>query len=75
MMPRPGKAEGITATPHKLCRLLYALIEKREEYSEKTTFAASEKTLANRLRNIKKQGPKFGMQLVEDPRLASENSG
>lgn len=61
---RIGKAEGITATAHKLARLLYGLIASRTPYDEKKAFTLTPAKRARKLRNLSKHAQELGMQLV-----------
>lgn len=64
MKARLGKAEGITATAHKLARILYALITTGRPYDEAKAFAPSLRATSNRLSRLNKQAKTIGMQLV-----------
>ncbi len=64
MKARLGKAEGITATAHKLARILYAVITRRMPYNEDEAFKQTPATQARRLFNLQKQAAKLGLQLV-----------
>jgi len=67
MKGRLGKAEGITATAHKLARILYAMITTRRPYDEKVAFAITPAKLQRRLNHLHAQAAKFGFQLVPQP--------
>jgi len=64
MKARLGKAEGITATAHKLARILWAVITTRRPYEEAEAFKQTPSTKARRIHHILKQAAKFGLQLV-----------
>jgi transposase len=64
MKGRLGKAEGITATAHKLARILYAMITTRRPYDEKIAFALTPAKLERRLRHLHSQAAKLGFQLI-----------
>jgi transposase len=64
MKARLGKAEGIAATAHKLARILYGVITRREPYDEARAFQQSPATAARRLKNLKNQAAKLGFQLT-----------
>lgn len=64
MKSRLGKAEGITATAHKLARILYTLITTGQEYDESKAFAPTPQAQTNRLCRLANQAKKLGMQLV-----------
>ena len=67
MKGRLGKAEGITATAHKLARIIYALITTRQPYDEKIAFALTPAKLERRLRHLHSQAAKLGFQLIPQP--------
>jgi transposase len=64
MKARLGKAEGITATAHKLARILYAVITRRVTYHEEEAFKQTPATQARRIHNLQKQAAKLGLQLI-----------
>ena len=64
MKARLGKAEGLTATAHKLARILYAVITRRVAYNEAEAFKQTPATPARRISNLQKQAAKFGLQLL-----------
>jgi len=70
MKARLGKAEGITATAHKLARIIYAMIRTREPYDEKKAFAKSPQSERKRLKSLKHQAAKLGFELVPQQSVA-----
>jgi len=64
MKARLGKAEGITATAHKLARILYAVITRRVPYHEDEAFKQTPASKNRRLLNLHKQAAKLGFQLT-----------
>ena len=64
MKAKLGNAEGITATAHKLARIIYALITTGKTYDENVVTQISEKTRNRRLKNLQRQAEKLGMQIV-----------
>ena len=67
MKARLGKAEGITATAHKLARILYAVITRRVPYHEDEAFKQTPASKNRRLLNLHKQAAKLGFQLTPQP--------
>ena len=67
MKGRLGKAEGITATAHKLARIVYAMLGSKQPYDEATAFQATPATQAKRLASLKKRAQKLGFELVAIP--------
>lgn len=65
MKARLGKPEGITATAHKLARILFTLITTGRTYNEEALRKMSPATRERRLKNLAKQAKRLGLQLVE----------
>ena len=79
MKARLGKAEGLTATaeaaahgtsggrsvgePHKLARILFAMMTRRTPDDENQAFKQTPATLSRRILNLQKQAAKLGFQL------------
>lgn len=51
MKARLGKAEGITATAHKLARVVYGMIKAQKSYDEKEAFKPNPQATARRLKS------------------------
>ena len=64
MKARLGKAEGLTATAHKLARIVYGMIKEQKAYDEKETFKTSPQTQARRLKALQKQAASLGFTLA-----------
>ena len=64
MKARLGKAEGITATAHKLARILYAVITRRVPYNEDEAFKQTPANKNRRIFNLQKQAARLGLQLT-----------
>ncbi len=64
MKARLGKAEGVTATAHKLARILYAMIATRTPYRADEARRLPAKAKANRVRNMRKQAAALGFELT-----------
>jgi len=64
MKAKLGKAEGITATAHKLARIIYTLITTGKTYDEKIITQMPEKVRNRRPRNLQNQAKKLGLELV-----------
>jgi len=65
MKGRLGKAEGITATAHKIARILYALIQKGGNYDEATAFPPKPENRKKQLKQLEILAQKLGIQLPE----------
>lgn len=64
MKGRLGKAEGITATAHKLARILYALLTTRQSYDEAKAFLLTPAKKARRIKQLMAQAARLGLQLT-----------
>lgn len=64
MKGRLGKAEGITATAHKLARIVFAMITTGQPYDEAKAFQASPYVQAKRIKRLQKQASDMGFSLV-----------
>lgn len=65
MKARLGKAEGITATAHKLARIIYAMIKSGRPYDESIGRKAGKRNLKRQISNLKKKAEKLGLTLSE----------
>lgn len=65
MKARLGKAEGITATAHKLARIIYAMIESGKPYDESIGQKAAGRNLERQITNLRKKAEKLGLTLLE----------
>jgi transposase len=65
MKAKLGAAEGITATAHKLARIIYRLVKHGEAYVKQGMLDYEQKYQARRLRGLKKAAASIGFQLVE----------
>lgn len=64
MKARLGKAEGLTATAHKLARVVYGMIKEQKRYDEKEAFKPSPQAAARRLKALQKQAASLGFTLA-----------
>jgi hypothetical protein len=71
MKGRLGKAEGITATAHKLARVIYALIAHGCSYDEAQAFRANPGVERKQLKTLQILAKKLGFQLIEHQPLAT----
>lgn len=67
MKGRLGKAEGITATAHKLARIIYTLIANAVPYEESKAFPLKPATHQKQLRQLKILANKLNLQIVPNP--------
>jgi transposase len=63
MKSRLGKAEGTTATAHKLARIIHGMIKSGKPYDEKEAFKPTPQNQARRRRNLEKQAAALGLTL------------
>jgi len=71
MKARLGAAEGITATAHKLARIIYRLIKHGEAYVRQGMEDYEKKFQAGKLRTLQKNAKAFGFELVQKQPLPS----
>jgi transposase len=64
---RLGKAEGITATAHKLARIIYAMITTRKPYDPAQAFQLTPAKRQRRLRQLQTHAARLGFTLVPQP--------
>lgn len=64
MKGRLGKAEGLTAAAHKLCRIIYGVIRTQRPYDENEAFKITPQSAARRRRHLEKQAASLGLQLI-----------
>ncbi len=65
MKARLGAAEGITATAHKLARIIYRLIKHGEAYVRQGLEDYEKKFAARKLNALQKTAKAFGFELVQ----------
>jgi transposase len=70
MRSRLGPAAAITATAHKLARIIYHLLKNKEPYVALDSAQYLERIHRVRLGKLKKQAADLGFQLVEEKRLS-----
>jgi hypothetical protein len=58
MKARLGKAEGITATAHRIARIIYHLVVKQAPYDDNQIFQLTPQAKARRVANLQKTGAK-----------------
>jgi transposase len=64
---RIGKPQAVTATAHKLARIIYHLLKTREPYNESVFQRCEEETLRRMEARLRKQAAQLGYQLTPDP--------
>jgi len=64
MKGRLGKAEGITATAHKLARILFFMLTIKQNYDEAKAFALTPAKQARRVKQFLAQAARLGFQVV-----------
>lgn len=64
MKARLGKAEGITATAHRIARIIYHLVAKQVAYDDNQIFQLTPQAKARRVANLQRQAQKLGLQIV-----------
>jgi len=64
MKAKLGAAEGVTATAHKLARLIYRMLKHGEEYVQQGLEAYEKKYHERRLAGLKKSAASLGFKLI-----------
>jgi transposase len=64
MKGRLGKAEGITATAHKLARVVFGMIESQKAYAEEVAFKPTAQATHRRIKTLTKQAATLGFTLT-----------
>lgn len=64
MCSRMDKPKAVTAAAHKLARLIYAMLTKGEEYTDRGQDYYEERYRARVLHHLAKRAAKLGMKLV-----------
>jgi transposase len=70
MCARMDKPKAITATAHKLARLIYAMLTKGEEYTDQGQAYYEERYRQRVLHHLKQKAEKLGMKLVPEAEAA-----
>jgi transposase len=70
MRARLGPASAITATAHKLARLVYRLLRHGELYVQQGMEVYENKYRERVLQNLKKTAASLGLELIQKPQLA-----
>jgi hypothetical protein len=61
---RLGKPQAVTATAHKLARIIYHLLSTREAYNEGVFHKCEEETLRRAELRLRKQAAQLGFQVM-----------
>jgi len=64
MKGRLGKAEGITATAHKIACIVFSMLTTRQNYDEAKAFALTPARKARRIKQLLTQAARLGLQLA-----------
>jgi hypothetical protein len=64
MAARLDRAKAITATAHKLARLIYTMLTKGTEYTDKGQDYYEERYRERVMHHLKKRAEKLGFQIV-----------
>lgn len=70
MKAKLGPAEGVTATAHKLARILYRLIKHGDAYARQGLEDYEKKHQARKLKGLKKAAASIGYELIERQAVA-----
>lgn len=70
MKAKLGAAEGVTATAHKLARILYRLLTHGEAYVRQGMADYEKKHQARKLKNLQKAAQSIGFELIQKQTVA-----
>ena len=59
-----GKPQAITATAHKLARIVFHMLSTKEPYNEGVFHRSEEETLRRAEMRLRKQAAQFGFHIV-----------
>lgn len=65
MAARLGAGKAITATAHKLARLVYAMLTKGEDYVERSEADYEQQHRERTIRQLQRKAAQFGLQIIE----------
>jgi hypothetical protein len=71
MKSKLGAPAGITATAHKLARIIYAMLTKRCAYTDIGAAAEEERHRERTVKNLARKAKQFGFSLVSIPAAAA----
>ena len=72
MRARLGPPKAITATAHKIARIVYAMLTTRTPYNETICAKNDAQILEQRTHRLKNQARKLGYQLIPIPPLTEQ---
>ena len=64
MRAKLGKPEAVTATAHKLARILYSMLKNRTEYCDLGAEHYEEQVRQRAIKSLKRKAKQLGFQLV-----------
>ena len=65
MKARLGPAKAITATAHKIARIIYSMLKSQTEYNDPGANYYEEKYKERAIKNLKRKASQLGLQIVE----------
>ncbi len=71
MKVRLGAPAAVTATAHRLARVLYAMLRYGKTYADIGQQAYEEHFRQRMLKHLKRQADKLGMQVIDKPNAPS----
>lgn len=64
MRTRLGKPEAVTATAHKLARIIYAMLKNQTEYYDPGEAYYQEQARQRAIKHLKRKAKQLGFELV-----------
>jgi hypothetical protein len=66
MRAKLGSPEAVTATAHKLARIIYAMLKNQTEYQDPGEGYYEEQSRQRAIKNLKRKANRLGLQLMEE---------
>ncbi len=63
-IPKLGAPEAVTATVHKLARIIYAMLKNQTEYQDPDEGYYEEQARRRAIKNLKRKANQLGFQLI-----------
>jgi uncharacterized protein YggE len=66
MRAKLGAPEAVTATAHKLARIIYAMLKNQTEYQDPGEGYYEEQARQRAVKNLKRKAKQLGFQIIEE---------
>jgi hypothetical protein len=72
MTRKLGKPEAVTATAHKLARIVFHLVTTKQEYDDSVFLKCEQEATARAQSRLRKQAANLGFQIIAAPPATRE---